>query len=74
MDKGQESAETTMMELTDVLRRAVGSAVSMAANNPGAWSPANVLVMLIIDRLETPHETPMSIEQYEEVRTSTYWK
>lgn len=65
----EELVDTTLMELRDLLRRAVKSAVSQVAENPEMWSPhpATTLVTLMIDRLETPHEMAMTMEQYEEV-------
>lgn len=65
----QELVDTTVMELGDILRRAVGSAVLRAAEDSDVWSPhpAFILASQMIDRLGTPHELAMTMEQYEEV-------
>lgn len=65
----EELADTTIMELGDLLRRTVTSAVSQAAEDPELWSPhpAYILASQMKDRLETPHELAMTMEQYEEV-------
>lgn len=65
----EDLADTTIMELGDLLRRTVASAVSQAAADPEVWAPhpADILASQMKDRLGTPHELAMTMEQYEEV-------
>lgn len=65
----EDTVDTTTLELGDLLRRTVGSAVPQAAEDPDLWSPhpAYILASQLKDRLETPHELAMTMEQYEEV-------
>lgn len=64
-----DTVDTTIMELGDLLRRTVTSAVAQAAEEPDLWSPhpAYILASQMKDRLGTPHELAMTMEQYEEV-------
>ena len=65
----EDPIDTTIMELGDLLRRTVSSAVSQAAEESDVWSPhpAYILASQMKDRLATPHELAMTMEQYEEV-------
>ena len=65
----EDTIDTIILELGDLLRRTVSSAVSQAAEEPDVWSPhpAYILASQMKDRLETPHELAMTMEQYEEV-------
>jgi len=65
----EELADTTIMELGDLLRRTVSIAVQQAAEDPEVWSPhpAYILASQMKDRVGTPHELAMTMEQYEEV-------
>ncbi|KAG0556564.1 hypothetical protein KC19_11G062900 [Ceratodon purpureus] len=65
----EDTVDTTIMELSDLLRRTMSSAVSQATEEPDLWSshPAYILASQMKDRLGTPHELAMTVEQYEEV-------
>ncbi len=63
-----DSTERTIHELTRLLQWALQRAVLQFSENPDAWPhPANALATMMVDRLETPYEMPMTMEQYEEV-------
>lgn len=67
--KGSQKIEIVGLELGSLLRRTLHRAISESgeASIPWPCHPLTVLGSLMNDRLETPHEVLMSMEQYEEV-------
>lgn len=56
-------------ELASLLHRTFQRACAKSVELLDEWPchPGNVLATHMADRLETPHEVPMTMEQYEEV-------
>ncbi|KAG6556132.1 hypothetical protein Mapa_002073 [Marchantia paleacea] len=67
--KGSKKIEIVDLELGSLLRRTLHRAISESgeASIPWPCHPLTVLGSLMTERLETPHEVLMTMEQYEEV-------
>ncbi|KAL3687834.1 hypothetical protein R1sor_014143 [Riccia sorocarpa] len=67
--KRPKKSEVIGLELGNLLRRTFKRALSESAeaSDPGPYHPVSVMISLMTERLETPHEVLMTMEQYEEV-------